>query len=37
MTLNELLTKHNACAEAVAWAETQPDLETAWRKCEHIE
>ena len=37
MTLTELLTKHNACAEAVAWAATQPDLATAWRKCEHIE
>ena len=37
MTLTELLTKHNACADAVAWAATQPDLATAWCKCTHID
>ena len=36
MTLTEFLTKHNACAGAVAWAAKQPDLETAWRKCTRI-
>ena len=37
MTLNELLTKHGACAEAVAWAATQPDLATAWQTCTRID
>ena len=29
-----LLSKLGACSEAVAYAETQPDLETAWLNCE---
>lgn len=37
MTLNELLTKHRACDEAVAWAATQPNLAAAWRKCTRID
>jgi len=32
--LTDLLTRLNACTEAVVWAETQPDLATAWNACE---
>jgi len=28
-----LLRSLDACSDAVAWAETQPDLKTAWAKC----
>ncbi len=28
-----LLDTLNACEEAVEWAETQPDLQTAWKAC----
>lgn len=31
--LNALLIKLNACSEAKTWAETQPDLATAWNNC----
>ncbi len=30
----EVLTRLNACPEAVEWAKTQPDLATAWKNCE---
>jgi len=32
--LTDLLTRLEACPEAAAWAETQPDLATAWNACE---
>lgn len=28
-----LLAKHNACADAVEWAHTCPDLQAAWDAC----
>ena len=34
VTLTDLLRSFSACDDAVDWAETQPDLETAWRDCE---
>lgn len=37
MTLTDKLRSMDACAVAIAWAETQPDLATAWRKCERID
>jgi hypothetical protein len=30
----EILSKYDACAEAIAWAQTQPDASTAWAACE---
>lgn len=33
MTHIEILKNLNACEEAVEWAKTQPDLETAWANC----
>ena len=32
--LNELLESLNACSEATIWANTQPDLQTAWANCQ---
>lgn len=25
----------NACADAIAWARVQPDIEIAWKECKH--
>jgi hypothetical protein len=30
----EILSKYDACAEAIEWAESQPDAATAWAACE---
>ena len=34
---SEALIKLNSCDEALAWAETQPDYETAWATCQRGE
>lgn len=31
---SDALQRLDACAEAVEWARTQPDYETAWRECQ---
>lgn len=33
----DILKKHGACSEAVEWAQTQPDMATAWAKCERAD
>jgi len=32
--IDDLLTRLGACSDAVAWARTQPDAETAWDTCD---
>ena len=32
-SLNDLLTRLDACTDAKEWASTQPDIETAWKNC----
>jgi hypothetical protein len=32
-SLDATLRRLNACIEAIRWAESQPDAETAWRRC----
>ena len=32
-SLNDLLVRLEACEDAREWAETQPDLATAWKNC----
>jgi len=34
MRLSTILRRLDACAEARAWAKTQPDLQTAWTNCQ---
>ena len=32
-SLNDLLIRLDVCTEAKTWAESQPDLATAWKEC----
>ena len=33
LKLSTILSRLDACSEATRWAETQPDLQTAWANC----